>query len=91
VGDGRALAHATATLLADESWRLTLAHAALRRATAHDADYTAACFERMYEEVGGAGREGNGRCEAPGARREGNHAVASRGSPSRPAPRASRH
>jgi glycosyltransferase involved in cell wall biosynthesis len=75
VGDARALAHATAALLTDEPWRLTLAHAALRRATTHDADYTAACFERMYEEVGRdmrhEARDARGTAEAPGAARNG--------------------
>jgi glycosyltransferase involved in cell wall biosynthesis len=51
VGDARALASETAALLADEPRRLALAHDALRRATTHDADYTAWCFERMYAEV----------------------------------------
>ncbi|HEU4630134.1 MAG TPA: glycosyltransferase family 4 protein [Gemmatimonadaceae bacterium] len=51
VGDARALARETAALLADEPRRLALAHAAHHRALLHDADHTAACFERLYAEL----------------------------------------
>jgi glycosyltransferase involved in cell wall biosynthesis len=51
VGDAEALARETAALLADEEYRLDIAHEAQRRAVAIDADYTAAAFERIYEEL----------------------------------------
>jgi glycosyltransferase involved in cell wall biosynthesis len=51
VGDDAALADATAALLADEPRRLALAAEAQRRATRHDADFTAQRFERLYEEM----------------------------------------
>lgn len=51
VGDAASLAREIAALLADEPRRQALAHAAQARAVAIDADYTAACFERLYDEV----------------------------------------
>jgi glycosyltransferase involved in cell wall biosynthesis len=51
IGDAAALARETASLLADEPRRLAVAHAAQRRAIAVDADYTAAAFERIYQEL----------------------------------------
>lgn len=51
VGDADGMARETAALIADEPRRLALARAAQRRAVEIDADYTAACFERMYAEV----------------------------------------
>ena len=51
VGDGRALARATAALASDEPRRLSLAREAQRRAVAIDADYTASAFERIYDEL----------------------------------------
>ena len=51
VGDASAFAIETAALLADEPRRLALAQEAQRRALAIDVDYTAAAFERLYEEM----------------------------------------
>ncbi|MDB4888438.1 MAG: glycosyl transferase group 1 [Gemmatimonadetes bacterium] len=51
IGDAEALARETAALLADEPRRLDIAAEAQRRAIAHDADYTAAAFERIYDEL----------------------------------------
>ena len=51
VGDARALADAVEALLADEPRRIALAWAAQRRATAIDADHTAASFERLYADM----------------------------------------
>jgi glycosyltransferase involved in cell wall biosynthesis len=51
VGDARALADAVAALLDDEPRRIALAREAQRRATAIDADHTAASFERLYAEL----------------------------------------
>ncbi len=51
VGDARGLAAAVRALLADEPWRLALAHQAQRLAIRYDADFTAARFERMYQEL----------------------------------------
>ena len=51
VGDAKALARETATLLANEPRRLALATEAQRRALLIDADHTAAQFERVYAEV----------------------------------------
>jgi glycosyltransferase involved in cell wall biosynthesis len=56
VGDAAALARETAALLADEPRRLATAREALRRATARDADWTAARFEHIYEELAGGSR-----------------------------------
>jgi len=53
VGDALALARETQTLAADEPRRLRIACEAQRRAIAIDADYTAAAFERIYEEITG--------------------------------------
>jgi glycosyltransferase involved in cell wall biosynthesis len=51
VGDAEGLARETLALAADEPRRLTLAREAQRRAIAIDADYTAAAFERIYQEM----------------------------------------
>jgi len=51
VGDAAALAAETAALVADEPRRLALARAAQERGMAIDADYTAAAFERIYNEL----------------------------------------
>jgi glycosyltransferase involved in cell wall biosynthesis len=51
VGDARALADAITALLADEPRRLAIAREAQRRASAIDADSTAASFERLYAEM----------------------------------------
>jgi glycosyltransferase involved in cell wall biosynthesis len=47
--DPRALADAIAELLADPARRAAIADRAHTRAAAHDADWTAATFERLYE------------------------------------------
>jgi glycosyltransferase involved in cell wall biosynthesis len=54
VGNARALALAVDSLLADEPRRIAIAREAQARATAIDADFTAASFERLYAEVLGA-------------------------------------
>ncbi|MFI5257268.1 MAG: glycosyltransferase family 4 protein [Gemmatimonadales bacterium] len=54
VGDADAMARAIAALLDDEPRRLRLAAEAQRRAIACDADHTARCVERIYEELAGA-------------------------------------
>jgi glycosyltransferase involved in cell wall biosynthesis len=51
VGDSAALAAALHQVLSDEPLRLRLARAAWLRALREDADYTAACFERLYSEL----------------------------------------
>lgn len=51
VGDSAALAAALRRVLADEALRLRLAQAARLRALREDADYTAACFEKLYSEL----------------------------------------
>jgi glycosyltransferase involved in cell wall biosynthesis len=51
VGDADAFARAIASLLKDEPRRMRLAHEAQRRALRHDADFTAATFERIYDEI----------------------------------------
>ncbi|HEY6363020.1 MAG TPA: glycosyltransferase family 4 protein [Vicinamibacterales bacterium] len=51
VGDAEALARETVALVADEPRRLCIAREAQRRAIAIDADFTAATFERIYEEM----------------------------------------
>jgi len=51
VRDPDALARETALLLEDEPRRLMLAREAQRRALARDADWTAARFEGLYEEI----------------------------------------
>ena len=48
IGDAGALAAAIDQVLSDEPLRLRLARAAQLRALHEDADYTAACFERLY-------------------------------------------
>jgi glycosyltransferase involved in cell wall biosynthesis len=55
VGDAVALAREMASLLADEPRRLALGRAAQQRAIAVDADYTAAAFERIYQELRNGG------------------------------------
>ena len=47
----QALAAALDRVLRDELLRLRLASAAQLRALREDADYTAACFERLYSEL----------------------------------------
>jgi glycosyltransferase involved in cell wall biosynthesis len=57
IGDARALADAIASLLDDEPRRIAIAREAQARATAIDADHTAASFERLYADaLGGRGR-----------------------------------
>jgi glycosyltransferase involved in cell wall biosynthesis len=51
-GDAPALAAAIRRLLDDEPLRLRIAAEAKRRSLAHDADHTAARFERLYAELG---------------------------------------
>ena len=51
VGDATALAAAVDGVLRDESLRLRLARAAQLWALREDADYTVACFERLYSEL----------------------------------------
>jgi glycosyltransferase involved in cell wall biosynthesis len=51
VGDDAALARAIAALASDEPRRLSIAHEAQQRAITIDADYTAAAFEKMYDEL----------------------------------------
>jgi glycosyltransferase involved in cell wall biosynthesis len=51
VGDAEALARGIESLLGDEPRRLAMASAAQSRAVAIDADYTAASFERIYDDV----------------------------------------
>lgn len=51
VGDPQSLAAALRQVLGDEALRLRLARAAWTRAVWEDADYTAGCFEGLYEEL----------------------------------------
>ena len=51
VCDWQSLAAALAQVLDDEALRLRLARAAWTRAVWEDADYTAGCFEALYEEL----------------------------------------
>ena len=51
VGDADALAAALDGVLRDETLRMRLARAAWLRALREDADYTAACFEGLYDEL----------------------------------------
>lgn len=51
VGDPQSLAAALRQVLGDEALRLRLARAAWTRAVWDDADYTAGCFEALYEEL----------------------------------------
>jgi glycosyltransferase involved in cell wall biosynthesis len=51
VGDDEALATGILTLLADEPRRRAMGEAARAWARTHDADATAAAFERIYAEV----------------------------------------
>lgn len=51
VGDWQALAAALCRVVSDEALRLRLARAALARAVREDAEYTAGCFEALYEEL----------------------------------------
>jgi glycosyltransferase involved in cell wall biosynthesis len=55
VGDDAALAEGILTLLRDEPRRRAMGEAARRWARDHDADATAAAFERIYREIIGAG------------------------------------
>ncbi len=50
IGDAQALAQATASLLADESLRLRVAHEAWSRALQEDAEFTARAFQSMYRD-----------------------------------------
>lgn len=50
-GDAQSLAAALREVLSDEALRLRLARAAWMRAVWQDADYTARCFEGLYEEL----------------------------------------
>jgi glycosyltransferase involved in cell wall biosynthesis len=52
VGDAAGIAGFIDLLLTDERHRLQLAAEAQRRALREDADYTAACFERIYTNLG---------------------------------------
>ncbi len=69
VGDAHSLAAALRQVLADEALRLRLARAAWTRAVWEDADYTAGCFESLYEELTPA---------APPARRRASPAIPAR-------------
>jgi glycosyltransferase involved in cell wall biosynthesis len=51
IGDWNGLAQSIRTLLADEDLRLRIARNAMQRATAEDADYTAARFQAMYAQL----------------------------------------
>lgn len=51
IGAWQSLAAALRRVLADEALRLRLARAAWARAVWEDADYTAGCFEAIYEEL----------------------------------------
>lgn len=51
VGDSAALALALHRVLSDEALRLRLARAAWLWALREDADYTAACFEKLYSDI----------------------------------------
>ena len=51
VCDPQSLAAALRQVLSDEDLRLRLARAAWTRAVWEDADYTARCFEALYEEL----------------------------------------
>jgi len=52
IGDAAGIAGFIELLLTDERHRLQLAAEAQRRALREDADYTAACFERIYTTLG---------------------------------------
>lgn len=56
VGDAQSLAAALCQVMTDEALRLRLAQAAWKRAVWEDADYTARCFEALYEELMPRGR-----------------------------------
>jgi glycosyltransferase involved in cell wall biosynthesis len=51
VGEPGILAEHVAALLRDEELRLRIAHEAWMRATREDADFTAGCFESIYESL----------------------------------------
>jgi len=51
VGDAQSLAAALSQVLSNEELRLRVARAAWTRAVWEDADYTASCFEALYEEL----------------------------------------
>jgi len=55
VGDAAALGNAVGRLLAQEEERLHIACEARRRATREDADYTARCFQALYQGLAVAG------------------------------------
>ena len=57
VGDAQSLAAALSRVLSDEGLRLRLARAAWTRAVWEDADYTAGCFETLYDELRQGPRE----------------------------------
>jgi len=52
IGDCAALARAMARVLADDELRLSIAHAALTRATREDADFTSRRFQELYRSIG---------------------------------------
>ncbi|HUK20023.1 MAG TPA: glycosyltransferase family 4 protein [Gemmatimonadales bacterium] len=56
VGHADRLAEETVALLNDEPRRLSLAHAAQRRALAQDADWTAREFEKIYQDLSASPR-----------------------------------
>jgi glycosyltransferase involved in cell wall biosynthesis len=60
-GDPLALADGIASLLADPSKRRRLARAAREWTLAHDADWTATQFERLYRELSRYAPAGSGR------------------------------
>ena len=51
-GDAAGIAREIMALLADEDRRIALATLAGQRASAEDADWTAECVERIYQEMG---------------------------------------
>lgn len=66
IGDWQSLAAALHRVLADEEFRLGLARVAWTRAVWEDADYTAGCFEALYEELVAGGRRQAARVSAAG-------------------------
>jgi glycosyltransferase involved in cell wall biosynthesis len=56
VGDWQSLAAALHRVLTNEEFRLELARAAWTQAVWQDADYTAGCFEELYDELVPGGR-----------------------------------
>jgi glycosyltransferase involved in cell wall biosynthesis len=59
VGDANALAAAVAQVIDDDALRMRLAREAQRIALAEDADYTATCFQSLYEELAVRSRAGS--------------------------------